>query len=61
MIDGKKIISIGGTFSVLHEEHKKYIETAFEYGDEVRIFLSSDEQAKMKKNISPPILIVSEE
>ena len=39
------VVLIGGTFDVLHQGHRKYIERAFEKGDKVFIQLSSDNYA----------------
>jgi len=49
-MDYNKTVIIGGTFNEIHQGHKDYIKMAFEYGDKVNIFLSSDSYAKICKS-----------
>jgi len=39
----KHTVIIGGTFDALHDGHKEYIRTAFEFGDRVFIMLKSED------------------
>ena len=41
---------IGGTFNAMHQGHKDYINLAFEFADEVKILLTTDEYAKNFKS-----------
>jgi cytidyltransferase-like protein len=47
--DQERLVTIGGTFDILHPGHKDYIRLAFEYADRVLIYLSSDEYCKDRK------------
>src|SRR5574341_1359585 len=44
-----RIATIGGTFDTLHPGHKEYIQLAFEYADQLLIYVSSDEYCIGKK------------
>jgi len=48
----ERIATIGGTFGILHEGHKEYIQLAFEYVDRVLIYVNSDEYTNGKKHYS---------
>lgn len=48
--NSKKTVITGGTFNHFHQGHKDYIRLAFEFADEVYIFLSSDSYAKICKS-----------
>jgi len=41
-------VAVGGTFSVIHRGHLRLLETAFSFGDEVLIGISSDKMASGK-------------
>jgi len=44
-----RIATIGGTFDTLHAGHREYIRLAFEYADQVIIYVNSDEYTNGKK------------
>ena len=46
----KRTAIIGGTFNELHQGHKDYVKLAFEYAEEIYIFLSSDDYAQICKS-----------
>lgn len=51
----KRIATIGGTFDALHKGHKSYIELAFEFADEVILYLTAPDYVSWRKSyqISP--------
>lgn len=46
----KRIATIGGTFDALHKGHKSYIELAFEFADEVILYLTTPDYVKWRKS-----------
>jgi cytidyltransferase-like protein len=48
-----QLASVGGTFNVLHEGHKRYLTAAFLLARQVHILLSSDSYAKERKAYAP--------
>lgn len=48
--NSKRIVIIGGTFNKFHQGHKDYVNLAFEFADEVYIFLSTDSYAQICKS-----------
>ena len=45
----RRVATIGGTFDGLHAGHKEYIRLAFEFADNVTIYVKSDEYDQRKK------------
>ena len=45
----ERIITSGGTFDTLHAGHKEYLRLAFEYGDRILLYVTSDGFIKAKK------------
>ena len=46
----KRIATIGGTFDALHNGHKSYIELAFEFADEVILYLTTPDYVEWRKS-----------
>lgn len=47
---GESLTTIGGTFDALHTGHKAYIRRAFDYAEQVLIYIASDLLAQKLKN-----------
>ncbi|MGH7494109.1 MAG: adenylyltransferase/cytidyltransferase family protein [bacterium] len=46
----ERIATSGGTFDTLHSGHKEYLCLAFDFAERVRIYVTSDNYVKSKKN-----------
>lgn len=53
---GKKIVSAGGCFDILHAGHIAYLEEAAAFGDLLIIFLNSDHSVHMLKGMQRPVV-----
>ncbi len=52
---GKKVVTVNGTFDILHKGHEKILEEAKKQGDILIVGLNSDESVKQNKGPSRPI------
>ncbi len=53
--DGKRVVTINGTFDILHVGHLEILEEAKKQGDILIVGLNSDESVKMNKGQNRPI------
>lgn len=53
--DGKKVVTINGSFDVLHDGHVKILKAAKKYGDVLIVALNSDKSIRRYKGPTRPI------